>query len=52
MLVQFVEEMKIWTSALWFEADVATHSIVYALNAGFLIVGKEYVPLVEWTTKN
>ena len=42
--------MKNWTSALWFEVDVATHSIANALNAGFLIVGKEYVQLVEIIT--
>lgn len=45
--VLFVEEMKIWTSALWFGADVATHSIADALNAGFLNAEKEDVLLVE-----
>ena len=49
-LVLFVEEMKIWTSALWFEVgDATTHSIANALNAGFLSAEKEDVLLVERT---
>ena len=49
MHVLYVEEMKIWTSVLWFGEDVATHSIADALNTGFLNAEKEDVLLVELT---
>jgi hypothetical protein len=52
MRVLFVEAMKTWTSALWFGEDVATHSIVYAFNAGFLNAEEKAVRLVEQTTMN
>jgi hypothetical protein len=42
-----VDAMKIWRIVLWFGVDVATHFIVDAFNAGFLIVGKKSAPLVE-----
>ena len=47
--VQFVDAMKTWRIVLWLRVDVATHFIVDAFNAGFLIVGKKSAPLVEWS---
>lgn len=45
-----MEAMKIWTSVLCFEADVATHSIENALNTGFLNAEEEAVLSVELIT--